>query len=55
MLVSVISCTQTKPQFYQGFLFKEDIMKGQFLFDNLIDAEKEYKFEVELEVIITKY
>ena len=53
MLVAVISCTQTKPQFYQGFLFKEDLTKGQYLFDNLIDAEKEYRFEVELEVRLT--
>ena len=27
MLVSVITCTQSKMQFYTGFLFKEDITK----------------------------
>lgn len=52
MLVAVISCTQTKAQFYQGFLFKEDLLKGQYLLDNLIDPEKDYKFEVELEVCL---
>ena len=27
MLISVITCTQNKMQFYNGFLFKEDVTK----------------------------
>jgi DNA-dependent protein kinase catalytic subunit len=49
MLVAVISCTQTKLQFYSVFLFKEDVSKGQYLWDNLIDPDKEYNFPIELE------
>ena len=51
MLMAVISCTQTKPLFYQGFLFKEDLQKGTILWDNIIDAEKTYSFTAELEVL----
>ena len=51
MLMAVISCTQTKPQFFQGFLFKEDLQKGTILWDNIIDAEKTYSFTAELEVL----
>ena len=50
MLVAVISCTQNKPQFFLGFLFKEDLSKGQYLWDNIIDSEKDYQFQIELEV-----
>ena len=32
MLVAVISCTQSKVQFYNGFLFKEDPTKVCLLF-----------------------
>ncbi|XP_064405997.1 DNA-dependent protein kinase catalytic subunit-like isoform X2 [Halichondria panicea] len=49
LLVAVITCTQSKIQFYTGFLFKEEPLKGQFLWDNLIDKDKPYHFEIELE------
>ncbi|XP_019852740.1 PREDICTED: DNA-dependent protein kinase catalytic subunit [Amphimedon queenslandica] len=48
-LMSVISCTQSKPQFFVGFLFKEDVVKGQLLWDNIIDCEKKYEFQVDFE------
>ena len=50
MLVAIISCTQTKIQFYTTFLFKEDLNKGVILWDNIIDTSKRYHFECELEV-----
>ena len=50
MLVAIISCTQSKLQFYNAFLFKEDLTKGQYLWDNLIDSSKTYRFSSELEV-----
>ena len=49
-LVSVISSTQTDLKFYKGFLFAENIQKGQFLFDNFVDKDKKYEFMTELEV-----
>ena len=49
-LMSVISCTQSKPQFFVGFLFKEDITKGQLLWDNIVDCDKKYEFQVDFEV-----
>ena len=51
MLISVITCTQNKPQFYLGFLFKEDLSKGQCLWDNFIDCKRCYQFRIELEVL----
>ncbi|XP_064600499.1 DNA-dependent protein kinase catalytic subunit-like [Liolophura sinensis] len=47
-LIAVISCTQTEQKFYVGFLFSENEVKGQFLWDNLVDKEKNYEFSVEL-------
>ncbi|XP_070581112.1 DNA-dependent protein kinase catalytic subunit-like [Ptychodera flava] len=48
-LIAVICCTQTEVKFYNGFLFSENTAKGQFFLDNLLDADKEYRFEIELE------
>jgi DNA-dependent protein kinase catalytic subunit len=49
VLVALMCCTQTEMKFYTGFLFKEDLIKHQLLWDNLIDAEKTYEFAAELE------
>ncbi|CAB4005561.1 DNA-dependent kinase catalytic subunit-like [Paramuricea clavata] len=53
-LISVISCTQTELKFYNGFLFSENLTKGQFLLDNLIDCTKTLHFEMELSAPIDK-
>ena len=50
MLVAIISCTQYKIQFYTTFLFKEDLTKGMLLWDNIVDTNRSYHFECELEV-----
>ena len=55
MLAAIISCTQNKLQFYTAFLFKEDLSKGQLLWDNLIDCNKNYCFEAELEVMANSH
>eukprot|EP00731_Ephydatia_muelleri_P028749 Em0020g393a len=54
MLLAVISCTQNKLQFYTGFLFKEEPSKGQFLWENLVDSDREYHFEAELDIPIDR-
>ncbi|XP_066926586.1 DNA-dependent protein kinase catalytic subunit-like [Clytia hemisphaerica] len=44
-IISIISCTQVELKFYTGLLFTENVAKGQFLLENLIDTDREYKFE----------
>ncbi|XP_065898419.1 DNA-dependent protein kinase catalytic subunit-like isoform X2 [Dysidea avara] len=51
-LVAIVSCTQKDVKFYTGFLFTENPLKGQFLWDNLVDLERQYQFEVEVEKTI---
>nr|XP_006812076.1 PREDICTED: DNA-dependent protein kinase catalytic subunit-like [Saccoglossus kowalevskii] len=48
-LVAIVSCTQNDIKFYNGFLFAENHAKGQFFLDNLVDADKVYHFEIEME------
>jgi DNA-dependent protein kinase catalytic subunit len=54
MVAAVITCTQRDLKFYTAFLFKEDLTKGAYLWDNLIDPERVYKFELELETPIDR-
>ncbi|KAK3728488.1 hypothetical protein QZH41_002349 [Actinostola sp. cb2023] len=53
-LVALISCTQVEQKFYVGFLFTENTIKGQFLFDNLIDCNRKYEFETVLSAPIAR-
>ncbi|XP_065059919.1 DNA-dependent protein kinase catalytic subunit-like isoform X2 [Rhopilema esculentum] len=46
-LCAVIANTQTEVQLYTGLLFTENPIKGQMLWENIIDNEKEYSFEAE--------
>ncbi|GAB6025762.1 hypothetical protein CHUAL_011747 [Chamberlinius hualienensis] len=48
-LIAVISCTQTDVKFYTGFLFSENPVKGEYLWDNLIDVNQRYEFNIELD------
>ncbi|XP_076075287.1 DNA-dependent protein kinase catalytic subunit-like [Mytilus galloprovincialis] len=48
LLISVVSCTQTDAKFYAVFLFGENEAKRQFLYDNLLDKDKEYNFPIEV-------
>ncbi|XP_077979786.1 DNA-dependent protein kinase catalytic subunit-like [Glandiceps talaboti] len=48
-LIAVISSTQNEIKFYNGFLFSENLAKGQFCLDNFVDQDKPYRFEIELE------
>ncbi len=41
-LAALISATQTEEKFFTTFLFKENPAKAERLFDNLIDASREY-------------
>ncbi|XP_071815133.1 DNA-dependent protein kinase catalytic subunit-like [Apostichopus japonicus] len=47
-LIAIITCTQTDVKFYNAFLFQENVAKGQFLLENIIDEERAYEFEVEI-------
>jgi DNA-dependent protein kinase catalytic subunit len=49
LLAAIIMCTQTKLDFYNVFLFKEDLSKGHMLWDNIIDLGKRYQFDIELD------
>ncbi|XP_074649158.1 DNA-dependent protein kinase catalytic subunit-like [Tubulanus polymorphus] len=47
-LIAIVSCTQTNEKFFNAFLFTENLAKGEFLLDNLVDKQKTYVFETEL-------
>ncbi|XP_066575742.1 DNA-dependent protein kinase catalytic subunit isoform X2 [Amia ocellicauda] len=48
--IAVISCSFNETKFYQGFLFSEKPEKNQFIFENIIDVQRTYRFPVEIEV-----
>ena len=47
-LVVVIFCTLTDLKFFNGLLFSENPSKGTYVFENLLDLQKTYTFESEL-------
>ncbi|XP_062335709.1 DNA-dependent protein kinase catalytic subunit [Osmerus eperlanus] len=47
---AVISCSFNETKFYQGFLFTEKPEKNQFIFENIINTERTYRFPIEVEV-----
>ena len=49
LLCSIITCTQTKMAFYSTFLFKEDVVKGSILWENLINTQEVLSFAVLLD------
>ncbi|XP_072167838.1 DNA-dependent protein kinase catalytic subunit-like [Diadema setosum] len=48
-IIAIISCVQSDLKFYNGLLFSDNIAKGQFLLDNLLDVHKQYTFDLELD------
>ncbi|KAI1889250.1 hypothetical protein AGOR_G00177210 [Albula goreensis] len=52
--IAVISCSFNETKFYQGFLFTEKPEKNQFIFENIIDTLKTYRFPIEIEVPLEK-
>ena len=53
-LVSLHIRTQTDPKFYNAFLFKEDSSKNELIFENLVEKQKKYKFQIETETFQDK-
>ncbi len=51
-LVALFIRTQKEPRLYSAYLFKDDESKMEFIFEPLIAKSKEYKFSIEVEVII---
>ncbi|XP_052761107.1 DNA-dependent protein kinase catalytic subunit-like isoform X2 [Mya arenaria] len=49
LMIAFISRTQTDLKFYTGFLFEEKEAKGQFLLENIVDKDKTYEFEAEMQ------
>ncbi|KAL3172466.1 hypothetical protein MRX96_043377 [Rhipicephalus microplus] len=49
VIAAVVSCTQVEAQFYDVFLFQEKPEKGEFVWNNITDEKKTYKFPLELE------
>ncbi|XP_035828316.1 DNA-dependent protein kinase catalytic subunit [Aplysia californica] len=49
LLMAIISCVQTDIKFYKGFLFQDNVPKGQFLLDNIIDMDFAHSFDIELD------
>ena len=49
LICSVITCTQTKMAFYSTFLFKEDVVKGSIMWENMINTEVKLTFSVLLD------
>ncbi|KAL4648766.1 DNA-dependent protein kinase catalytic subunit isoform X1 [Arapaima gigas] len=52
--IAVITCCFNETKFYQGFLFTEKPDKNQFIFENLIDTQRLYRFPIEVEVPLEK-
>ncbi|XP_023688567.2 DNA-dependent protein kinase catalytic subunit isoform X1 [Paramormyrops kingsleyae] len=48
--IALISCCFNETKFYQGFLFSEKAEKSQFIFENIIDTQRAYRFPVEIDV-----
>ena len=48
-LVALFVRTQTEPKLYLACLFKDDVAKGEFVFEPLIDRKREYTFSVEVD------
>lgn len=46
---AIITCTQVKMNFYSTFLFKDDLPKGQLLWENIVPTHRNFEFDVELE------
>jgi hypothetical protein len=46
-LAAVVMCTQSKENFFTVFCFKENASKHEYLWENLVDTDKVYQFEVE--------
>ncbi len=46
-LAAVVMVTQSKENFYTVFCFKENRDKSELLWENIIDTEVPFKFEVE--------
>ncbi|RHZ54169.1 hypothetical protein Glove_429g27 [Diversispora epigaea] len=48
-LAAAIMCTQTGQQFYKTFLFSENITKGEYTWENIVDLKTKFEFKVELD------
>ncbi|CAI2170936.1 4833_t:CDS:10 [Funneliformis geosporum] len=46
-LAAAILCTQNNPVYYKAFLFSENLLKGELLWENIIDIETSYQINVE--------
>ncbi|KAL8588517.1 hypothetical protein ACOMHN_043866 [Nucella lapillus] len=49
LLMAIISCVQNDAKFYKGFLFQDNVTKGQFLLENIVDKSRQYEFPLEFE------
>ena len=48
-LISLLICTQTEAKLYKAFIFDANPSKDEYIFENLIDADRQYTFPLELE------
>lgn len=53
-LVSLFIRTQTEPKLYTAFLFKDDTSKNELIFEQLVDKNKTYQFQIETESVQDK-
>ncbi|XP_063961376.1 DNA-dependent protein kinase catalytic subunit-like [Lytechinus pictus] len=51
---AIISCVQDNVKFFNAFIFSENLSKGQFLLDNLVDPKKEYNFAIEADAPVER-
>ncbi|XP_076445486.1 DNA-dependent protein kinase catalytic subunit-like [Babylonia areolata] len=49
LLVAIITCVQNEAKFYKGFLFQDNVAKGQFLLENIVNKDRKYEFPLEFE------
>jgi len=48
-MIAIISCIQNVEKFYNHFIFKENPAKNELIWSRMIDLEKEYTFNLELD------
>ncbi|XP_055932973.1 DNA-dependent protein kinase catalytic subunit-like isoform X2 [Argiope bruennichi] len=53
-LMAVVSCTQNELKFYNAFLFKENPVKNERIWERIVDGENKPTFEMEIDPSISR-
>ncbi|XP_054711224.1 DNA-dependent protein kinase catalytic subunit-like, partial [Uloborus diversus] len=53
-LIAVVCCTQNDIKFYNGFIFKENPVKNEKIWQRIVDIEQSLSFDVELDTPLAR-